>query len=119
MNDTAQSMRLALLLSCFCGICMLLARLCMIDEHHADPFCKFQVKMGGNVYLPHDCRSCSDNPNKEFADCCIPQEKSDAEINRDLEISENSECDEEDGTNATCEKPMEVCIQGGWTCPAS
>jgi hypothetical protein len=25
----------------------------MIDEHHADPICKFQFKMGGNVYLPH------------------------------------------------------------------
>jgi hypothetical protein len=63
------------------------------------------------VLLPHDCRSCSDNPNKEFADCSIPQEKSDAEINRELEISENSLCDEEDDTDATGDKPMEDCIQ--------
>ncbi len=70
------------------------------------------------VLLPHDCRSCSDNPNKEFADCSIPQEKSDAEINRELEISENSLCDEEDDTDATGDKPMEDCIQGRWIYPA-
>ncbi|GLJ25256.1 hypothetical protein SUGI_0483490 [Cryptomeria japonica] len=43
--------------------------------------------------------TCQDNPNKEFADCSIPQEKSNAEINADLNISDVS-CEEGDCTGA-------------------
>eukprot|EP01018_Ginkgo_biloba_P019132 Gb_19296 [translate_table: standard] len=39
--------------------------------------------------------TCRDNPNKEFADCSIPQEKSNAEINAELNISDVS-CEEGD-----------------------
>lgn len=41
-------------------------------------------------------RSCYQNPDKRFANCSIPQEKSNAEINMELDISEDSICDEED-----------------------
>lgn len=43
-------------------------------------------------------RVCGDNINKAFADCSIPQEKSNAEINKELEISELS--GEEDASYA-------------------
>ncbi|KAH9308305.1 hypothetical protein KI387_036216, partial [Taxus chinensis] len=43
--------------------------------------------------------TCQDNPNKEFADCCIPQEKSNAEINADLNISDAS-CEDGDCNGA-------------------
>ncbi|KAK9049221.1 hypothetical protein SSX86_031812 [Deinandra increscens subsp. villosa] len=42
---------------------------------------------------------CKDNMDKDFADCSIPQEKSNADINEELEISEAS-C-EEDACNNT------------------
>ncbi|KAK6938359.1 Zinc finger, CW-type [Dillenia turbinata] len=38
--------------------------------------------------------TCKDNLDKAFADCSVPQEKSNAEINRELEISDVS-CDED------------------------
>ncbi|KAG0625352.1 hypothetical protein M758_2G047800 [Ceratodon purpureus] len=47
--------------------------------------------------------SCKENPNKSFADCSIPQVKSNEEINKDLGISESSSCDEEDDAEATCD----------------
>uniref|UniRef100_A0A7I4BUC1 Uncharacterized protein n=1 Tax=Physcomitrium patens TaxID=3218 RepID=A0A7I4BUC1_PHYPA len=62
-----------------------------------------------NVYW-----SCKENPNKQFADCSIPQVKSNEEINRDLGISESSFCDEdEDGKeDETCDsRPMYNGIQ--------
>ncbi|CAA3017715.1 histone-lysine N-methyltransferase ASHH2 [Olea europaea subsp. europaea] len=34
--------------------------------------------------------TCKDNNDKDFADCSIPQEKSNAEINEELEISDGS-----------------------------
>ncbi|GER40306.1 histone-lysine N-methyltransferase [Striga asiatica] len=40
--------------------------------------------------------TCKDNSDKDFADCSIPQEKSDSEINKELEISDA----EEDAYNA-------------------
>ncbi|GFY85564.1 histone-lysine N-methyltransferase [Actinidia rufa] len=43
-------------------------------------------------------RTCKDNMDKGFADCSIPQEKSNSEINAELEISDAS-C-EEDGSNS-------------------
>lgn len=49
------------------------------------------------------CRSCKENPNKSFANCSIPQVKSNEEINKDLGISESSSCDEEDDAEATCD----------------
>ncbi|CAA6667711.1 unnamed protein product [Spirodela intermedia] len=42
-----------------------------------------------------DCRwTCKDNKDKAFADCTIPQEKTNAEINAELEISDAS-CEED------------------------
>ncbi|CAK9160363.1 unnamed protein product [Ilex paraguariensis] len=42
-----------------------------------------------------NCRwTCKDNMDKDFADCSIPQEKSNADINAELEISDAS-CDED------------------------
>ncbi|KAM0940024.1 putative [histone H3]-lysine(4) N-trimethyltransferase chromatin remodeling SET family [Dioscorea sansibarensis] len=39
------------------------------------------------------CRwTCKDNKDKAFADCSIPQEKTDAQINAELGISEDEEC---------------------------
>ncbi|KAL2519978.1 histone-lysine N-methyltransferase ASHH2 [Forsythia ovata] len=38
--------------------------------------------------------TCKDNKDKNFADCSIPQEKSDAEINKELDISDAS-CEED------------------------
>ncbi|CAA0840805.1 Unknown protein [Striga hermonthica] len=35
--------------------------------------------------------TCKDNSDKDFADCSIPQEKSDSEINKELEISDADE----------------------------
>ncbi|KAM0019377.1 putative [histone H3]-lysine(4) N-trimethyltransferase chromatin remodeling SET family [Helianthus debilis subsp. tardiflorus] len=47
-----------------------------------------------------ECRwICKDNQDKAFADCSIPQEKSNADINEELELSEAS-C-EEDACNNT------------------
>lgn len=37
-------------------------------------------------------RTCKDNKDKAFADCSIPQEKTDAQINAELGISEEEEC---------------------------
>lgn len=60
-------------------------------------------------------RSCSENPNREYADCSIPQEKTNAEINRELDISENSVCGEADDMDATGDsKLMEQGTQGEW-----
>lgn len=39
-------------------------------------------------------RTCQDNTDKDFADCSIPQEKSNSEINEELEISDGS-CEED------------------------
>lgn len=41
-------------------------------------------------------RTCKDNVDKEFADCSIPQEKSNAAINAELDISDAS-CEEDAG----------------------
>ncbi|KAL7246186.1 hypothetical protein ACSBR2_001338 [Camellia fascicularis] len=50
-----------------------------------------------------NCRwTCMDNIDKGFADCSIPQEKSNAEINAELEIS-----DEEDAYDALYSKRLE------------
>ncbi|XP_057795670.1 histone-lysine N-methyltransferase ASHH2 isoform X2 [Salvia miltiorrhiza] len=38
--------------------------------------------------------TCKDNTDKDFADCSIPQEKSDSDINEELEISDGS-CEED------------------------
>jgi hypothetical protein len=40
-------------------------------------------------------RSCHQNPDKCFANCSIPQEKSNAEINMELDISEDSICEDD------------------------
>ncbi|KAH7424119.1 hypothetical protein KP509_12G090900 [Ceratopteris richardii] len=42
---------------------------------------------------------CKDNPNKKFADCAVPQEKTNIEINRELNLSEVSFCEEGDEKN--------------------
>ncbi|KAI5056550.1 hypothetical protein GOP47_0028368 [Adiantum capillus-veneris] len=44
-----------------------------------------------------NCRwFCNDNPDKRFANCSIPQEKTNKEINRELNLSEVSFCEEGD-----------------------
>ncbi|XP_031117472.1 histone-lysine N-methyltransferase ASHH2-like isoform X1 [Ipomoea triloba] len=66
-----------------------------------------------------NCRwSCKDNMDKDFADCSIPQEKSNAEINVELEISDVSE--EEDAFDArhNCDnsgKKSAVAQSSTWT----
>ncbi|KAF5199229.1 Histone-lysine n-methyltransferase ashh2 [Thalictrum thalictroides] len=66
-----------------------------------------------------NCRwTCKDNMDKAFADCSIPQEKSNAEINAELEISEAS--GEEDASYAYPVskrfevKPLTVPQQAPW-----
>eukprot|EP01018_Ginkgo_biloba_P001810 Gb_36160 [translate_table: standard] len=65
--------------------------------------------------------SCRDNTNKEFADCSIPQEKSNAEINAELDISEISNCDENDNADGQVDSKafnrqhIEVSQQNAWT----
>lgn len=56
-------------------------------------------------------RTCRDNTDKDFADCSIPQEKSNSEINDELEISDGS-C-EEDACGAFL-KPNEDRSNGVW-----
>ncbi|XP_002980990.2 histone-lysine N-methyltransferase ASHH2 [Selaginella moellendorffii] len=49
--------------------------------------------------------TCRENPNRKFSDCSVPQEKSNAEINAELNISEisSSECDDnEPAVNSKC-----------------
>ncbi|KAH9300569.1 hypothetical protein KI387_012152, partial [Taxus chinensis] len=64
---------------------------------------------------------CCDNLDKAFADCSIPQEKSDAEINAELNISESSnwnEIDNSDGQvdSKTFQKShIEAAQQYVWT----
>nr|GMD94173.1 histone-lysine N-methyltransferase ASHH2-like [Ipomoea batatas] len=66
-----------------------------------------------------NCRwTCKDNMDKDFADCSIPQEKSNAEINVELEISDVSE--EEDAFDArhNCDnsgKKSAVAQSSTWT----
>ncbi|CAM6092174.1 unnamed protein product [Calypogeia fissa] len=52
--------------------------------------------------------SCRENPDKVFQDCSVPQEKSNAEINAELEISEVSVCEEGDDTDAVDSKSMNL-----------
>jgi len=52
-------------------------------------FCRFPTT---STYYNVSWRTCKDNQDQAFADCSIPQEKSNAEINAELQIS-----DEEDG----------------------
>jgi hypothetical protein len=48
------------------------------------------------IYLDSYSRFCKDNPNKKFADCSVPQEKTDSEINAELEIADGSLCEEDE-----------------------
>ncbi|GAA0183197.1 hypothetical protein LIER_30657 [Lithospermum erythrorhizon] len=62
--------------------------------------------------------TCKDNVDKNFGNCSIPQEKSDAEINKELEISEAS-CDEGVGdatpnSNNLVENQSRVTQQSTW-----
>ncbi|XP_031489927.1 uncharacterized protein LOC116257377 isoform X1 [Nymphaea colorata] len=67
-----------------------------------------------------DCSwTCKDNADKRFADCSIPQEKSNAEINAELNISEAS-CDEDFPSTqphaSSYESPqLQVPQQDTWT----
>ncbi|XP_052202818.1 histone-lysine N-methyltransferase ASHH2 [Diospyros lotus] len=51
--------------------------------------------------------TCKDNMDKSFADCSIPQEKSNSEINAELEISDAS-CEEDASDHHWCSKRMEA-----------
>ncbi|KAF5202810.1 Histone-lysine n-methyltransferase ashh2, partial [Thalictrum thalictroides] len=66
-----------------------------------------------------NCRwTCKDNMDKAFADCSIPQEKSNAEINADLEISEASGEKNASYENSVSKgfevKPLTVPQQAPW-----
>ncbi|GLJ29914.1 hypothetical protein SUGI_0591390 [Cryptomeria japonica] len=64
---------------------------------------------------------CHDNLDKAFADCSVPQEKSDAEINAELNISESSNCNENDNSDGQVDSKalqkghIEVAQQYVWT----
>lgn len=60
--------------------------------------CSSPLMIGSHCII---CRNCKRNPNKEFADCSIPQGKSNEEINLELGISESSLCEEGDDVDAT------------------
>ncbi|KAL2610014.1 hypothetical protein R1flu_028587 [Riccia fluitans] len=62
--------------------------------------------------------SCRDNPNPDFADCSIPQEKSNAEINAELQISEISGSEDEDDNDGIESKLMEIGTRGAENKPA-
>ncbi|XP_075499094.1 histone-lysine N-methyltransferase ASHH2-like isoform X1 [Primulina tabacum] len=60
--------------------------------------------------------TCKDNTDKDFADCSVPQEKSNAEINVELEISDAS-C-EDDGCDASLnsnQNQSNVSQQSAWS----
>ncbi|KAL1533577.1 [histone H3]-lysine(4) N-trimethyltransferase [Salvia divinorum] len=60
--------------------------------------------------------TCQDNTDKDFAACSIPQEKSNSDINEELEISDRS-CDEDaSGTfrKLNQDRPK-VALQSSWT----
>eukprot|EP00268_Persea_americana_P038767 TRINITY_DN38397_c0_g1_i2.p1 TRINITY_DN38397_c0_g1~~TRINITY_DN38397_c0_g1_i2.p1 ORF type:complete len:2316 (+),score=492.02 TRINITY_DN38397_c0_g1_i2:357-6950(+) len=67
-----------------------------------------------------DCRwTCKDNKDKAFADCLIPQEKTNAEINAELEISDAS-CEEDSCSARPISKGLEprqltASQQASWT----
>ncbi|KAG6542664.1 hypothetical protein Mapa_015899 [Marchantia paleacea] len=62
--------------------------------------------------------SCRDNPNPDYADCSIPQEKSNAEINEELQISEVSVTEEGDDKDGIDSKLMEIGTASGDNKPA-
>ncbi|BBN20370.1 protein MpASHH3 [Marchantia polymorpha subsp. ruderalis] len=62
--------------------------------------------------------SCRDNPNPDYADCSIPQEKSNAEINEELQISEVSVTEEGDDKDGIDSKLMEIGSGSGDNKPA-
>ncbi|KAL3845491.1 hypothetical protein ACJIZ3_002894 [Penstemon smallii] len=60
--------------------------------------------------------TCKDNTDKDFADCSIPQEKSNSEINKELEISDAS-CEEDacDTSLTSNHKGSKVSPQLSWS----
>ncbi|XP_057773185.1 histone-lysine N-methyltransferase ASHH2-like [Salvia miltiorrhiza] len=58
--------------------------------------------------------TCKDNTDKDFADCSIPQEKSNSEINEELEISDAS-CDEDAGEPKSNKSKSTAAKQSSWT----
>ncbi|KAL2538450.1 histone methyltransferase [Forsythia ovata] len=59
--------------------------------------------------------TCKDNKDKDFADCSIPQEKSNAEINEELEISDGSCEDDARGVFLKSNpNPTTVSEQSSW-----
>lgn len=63
---------------------------------------------------------CKDNMDKDFADCSIPQEKSNADINAELQISdasceEDAACDSQLDSVKSTQKQRKVTQQPSWT----
>ncbi|KAK4387335.1 Histone-lysine N-methyltransferase ASHH2 [Sesamum angolense] len=60
--------------------------------------------------------TCKDNMDKDFADCSIPQEKSNSEINEELEISDAS-CEEDacDALLKSSPNQSKVAQQSSWS----
>lgn len=57
------------------------------------------VELADHIETTGSRWSCRDNLDKDFADCSVPQEKSNAEINAELNISEISNCDKNDNAD--------------------
>ncbi|CDP11932.1 unnamed protein product [Coffea canephora] len=74
-----------------------------------------------DIIRENDCKwYCKDNMDKDFADCSIPQEKSNADINAELQISDAS-CEEDADSDArldsikSTQKQRKVTQQPSWT----
>ncbi|GMH22312.1 hypothetical protein Nepgr_024155 [Nepenthes gracilis] len=69
-----------------------------------------------DVIEEKNCRwTCKDNQDKAFADCSIPQEKSNAEINVELEISDEEDaCDARLGSKGYRSMHATVAQQNSW-----
>lgn len=62
-------------------------------------------------------RACKDNQDQAFADCSIPQEKSNAEINADLQISDEEDaCDGKIGSKGSGHKQLVGLLHGFALC---
>lgn len=79
------------------------------------------VELADHIETTGSRWSCRDNLDKDFADCSIPQEKSNAEINAELNISEISNCDKNDNADGQVDSKVlhreyhEVRQQNVWT----
>lgn len=60
-------------------------------------------------------RTCNDNLDKRFADCSIPQEMSNADINAELDLSDYS-CEDDDCDGSRNYKEFKRTRPAGFRC---